>query len=60
MPRKQGEVYLGNPLLKGPNVKIDYTKEEFEEYLKCSNDPIHFMEKFMNIVTGKQIGRAHV
>jgi len=51
MPRKQGEAYLGNPLLKGPNVKIDYSKEEFEDYVRCSNDPEYFMERYMKIVT---------
>ena len=51
MPRKQGEAYLGNPLLKGPNVQIDYSKEDLENYVRCSNDPEYFLENYMKIVT---------
>jgi hypothetical protein len=43
--------YLGNPLLKGSNVSIQFTKEQLEEYIKCSEDPIYFAENYMKIVT---------
>lgn len=43
--------YLGNPLLKGSNVSIQFTKEQLAEYVKCSEDPIHFTENYMKIVT---------
>ena len=42
--------YLGNPRLKAPGVKIPFTKEEFEEYVKCSQDPIYFIRKYVKIV----------
>ena len=51
MPRKQGNAYLGNPLLKGPNVQIDYSKEDLEKYVRCANDPEYFLENYMKIVT---------
>ena len=45
------ETYLGNPLLKGAYVKQEFTKEQLEEYLRCSEDPIHFIENHMKVVT---------
>jgi hypothetical protein len=49
--RKIDDTYLGNPLLKGSNIQIEFTKEQLEEYLKCSGDPVYFMENYMKIVT---------
>ena len=51
MPRKQGNTYLGNPLLKGPNVQVQYTKQQLEEFVRCSKDPVYFLEHYMKIVT---------
>lgn len=45
------ETYLGNPLLKGAYVQQQFTKEQLEEYLKCSEDPLHFIETYMKVVT---------
>jgi hypothetical protein len=42
--------YLGNHLLKAAGVSVDYTKEEIEEYIKCSKNPKHFIENYINIV----------
>ena len=42
--------YLGNPLLKSLNTPHEYTKEEIEEYIKCRDDPIHFITNYMTIV----------
>lgn len=49
--RKIDDTYLGNPLLKGSGIQIEYTKEQLQEYLLCSQDPVYFMEKYMKIVT---------
>ena len=49
MPSKQGIAYLGNPLLKGPGVKIEYSPEQMEEYVKASEDLIHFTTKYFYI-----------
>jgi hypothetical protein len=43
--------YLGNSLLKASNVKINFSRGEVEEYLKCVNDPIYFIETYCKIVT---------
>ena len=43
--------YLGNTLLKASNVKINFSREEVEEYLKCINDPVYFIETYCKIVT---------
>ena len=51
MTRKIDDTYLGNPLLKGGNIQIEFTKEQLEEYLRCSQDPVYFMENYMKIVT---------
>ena len=43
--------YLGNPLLKKSNVPINFSQPEVEEYLKCGEDPIHFIKNYVKIVT---------
>lgn len=45
------ETYLGNPLLKGAYVKQEFTKEQLAEYIKCSEDPLHFIENYIKVVT---------
>lgn len=49
--RKIDDTYLGNPLLKGGNIQIEFTEEQLKEYLACSQDPVYFMEHHMKIVT---------
>lgn len=51
MTRKIDDTYLGNPLLKGGNIQIEFTKEQLAEYIRCSQDPVYFMENYMKIVT---------
>lgn len=43
--------YLGNPKLRRSGTKHGWTKEQIEEFIKCSNDPIYFTEKYMKIVS---------
>ena len=43
--------YLGNPNLKPAGVGIEFTKEQVQEYLKCSQDPIYFIKKYVKIVS---------
>jgi hypothetical protein len=43
--------YLGNSLLKASGVHLNFTKDEIEEYLKCADDPIYFIESYCKIVT---------
>jgi len=43
--------YLGNPLLKKANVSVEFTKEQILEYQKCMDNPIHFIQEHMKIVS---------
>lgn len=43
--------YLGNPRLLRSGFKIPVTEQEFEEYVKCFNDPIYFLSKYCEIVS---------
>jgi hypothetical protein len=45
------DIYLGNPLLKKANVKIDFTKDQIEEYIKCKEDPVYFTKNYVQIVS---------
>ena len=42
--------YLGNMLLKRADVQHNFTKEEVEEYIKCRDDIVYFLENHMKIV----------
>ena len=50
--------YLGNNLLKGLGVEHKFTKKEIEEYIKCKDDPIYFLENYVKIVHVDE-GRLH-
>ena len=43
--------YLGNPLLKKANVPVEFTKEQIQEYQKCMDDPVYFIQEHMKIVS---------
>ena len=45
------KTYLGNNNLKAAGVVLNFTKEQIEEYLKCAEDPIYFIETYCKIVT---------
>lgn len=42
--------YQGNSNLKRAGVQINFTQEMLEEYVKCKNDPLYFVENYMKIV----------
>lgn len=42
--------YFGNPNLKRVGESIEWTPERLEEYMKCSQDPIYFIETYMKII----------
>jgi len=50
MPTKNNDHYLGNPLIKAANTPVEFTPEQIEEYMKCANDPVYFIEKYIKIV----------
>jgi hypothetical protein len=43
--------YLANPKLKKTNVVLDLTKEQVHEFIRCSKDPIYFIENYVKIIT---------
>jgi len=43
--------YLGNPNLKKANVPVEFTKEQIQEYQKCMDDPVYFIQEYMKIVS---------
>ena len=45
------EIYLGNPNLKKANVSTNFTKKQIAEYLKCAEDPVYFIRKYIRIVS---------
>jgi len=45
------KTYLGNKNLKAAGVVLNYTKEQIEEYLKCAEDPVYFIETYCKIVS---------
>ena len=51
MNQKNNQGYRNNTKLKLPNVALQYTKEQLEEYLKCANDPVYFCEKYIKVKT---------
>jgi hypothetical protein len=50
MAIKNKESYRDNPLLKRVGVQVNFTEEQVEEYIKCSQDPIYFA-KYIKIIT---------
>ena len=45
------DVYLGNPLLKKANTKIEFTQEQVAEFIKCKQDPVYFAKEYIKIVS---------
>ena len=45
------ETYKGNPNLKSAQVHHNYTEKEVAEFIKCSKDPVYFIQKYVKIVS---------
>lgn len=43
--------YKANPLLKQRGVQIDFTKEQVQEVIKCSQDPEYFLEHYIKVIS---------
>ena len=43
--------YLGNPNLKEAGVEQNFTPAQVKEYIKCSQDPIYFVKKYVKVVS---------
>lgn len=51
MPRNPNPVgYAGNANLPLPEENYSYTQDELAEYIKCSKDPVYFIEHYVKIV----------
>ena len=48
-PRNEG--YLGNHLIKRAGIETEYTEHELAEYVKCSENPVHFIESYCQIIS---------
>ena len=47
----QNDIYLGNPNLKRANVAQNFTSEQVQEFVKCSNDPVYFIKNYIQIIS---------
>jgi len=47
---KNVKSYNGNINLKKSNQDINWTPELVQEYVRCSNDPVYFVETYMKII----------
>jgi hypothetical protein len=45
------EFYNSTGTVKAAGVKIEFTPEQVQEYIKCSQDPIYFIDNYCYIVT---------
>jgi len=43
--------YHGNPNLKNIGHEHEFTQDQLKEYIKCSKDPIYFIENYCQIIT---------
>ena len=43
--------YLGNPNLKKANVQQEWTKKQLQEYTRCMDDPLYFIQTYVRIVS---------
>ena len=47
----QQDIYLGNPNLKKANVPTNFSPKQVKEFIKCSQDPVHFIQNYIKIVS---------
>lgn len=49
--KERGIGYLGISSLKRAGIELQYKKEEISEIIKCSQDPIYFIETYCKIIS---------
>ena len=47
----KNEGYLGNINVKRSGVQTEWTEEQILEYKKCMEDPAHFIETYIKIIS---------
>lgn len=45
------EIYNSNANLKAAGVSVQFTPDQIQEYIKCAQDPIYFIQNYCYIVT---------
>lgn len=50
MNENQKHSYLGNDFIKKSGVQDEWTLEKIEEYKKCSEDPLYFIENYIKAI----------
>jgi hypothetical protein len=45
------DYYTGNGNIKKAGVEIQYSQDQIDELVKCSNDPVYFIKNYVKIVT---------
>ncbi len=43
--------FMGNPNVKASGIATKFSKEQVMEYIKCSEDPCYFIEKYCKVVS---------
>ena len=51
MVQAKNEGYLGNTLIKRSGVETKYTDQQMQEYVRCSQEPCHFIENYTQIIS---------
>ena len=51
MQLNDATAYKSNPLLKQRGVSIDFTREQVQEVIKCSQDPEYFLENYIKVIS---------
>jgi hypothetical protein len=46
----KSDVYLGNKNLKRSDVSLEYSREQVQEFIKCSRDQLYFIENYVKII----------
>jgi hypothetical protein len=50
-PNNPDHGYNGNPRVKKDGVDQVYTQYELDEYIKCSQDPVYFIENYVKVIS---------
>jgi len=48
--KKKKDIFMNDSRLKAPGVKIQWTQEDIDEYTRCKDDVIYFIETYMKII----------
>ena len=49
--KEETQFYNGNPNVKAAGAQHNYTKHEIDEFIKCSQNPLYFMNNYVKVVS---------